>query len=88
MGVVEDLGDGLAKATLDAMTEIDDDRFYEKVGRVVGASSPTLQEAFMTSIRIRLAERRGQEFVAKALEAARTGAKAPDAPRDLSADGH
>jgi len=88
MGVVEDLGDGLAKATLDAMTEIDDDRFYEKVGRVVGASSPTLQEAFMTSIRIRLAERRGQEFVAKALEAARTGAKAPDAPRNLSADGH
>ena len=88
MGVVEDLGDGLAKATLDAMTEIDDDRFYEKVGRVVGASSPTLQEAFLTSIRIRLAERRGQEFVAKALEAARTGAEAPDAPRNLSADGH
>jgi hypothetical protein len=88
MGVVEDLGDGLAKATLEAMTEIDDDRFYEKVGRVVGASSPTLQEAFLTSIRIRLAERRGQEFVAKALEAARTGAEAPDAPRNLSADGH
>lgn len=88
MGVVEDLGDQLAKSTLEAMTEIDDDRFYEKVARVVGASSPTLQEAFMTSIRIRLAERRGQEFVAKALEAARTGGAAPDAPRNLSADGH
>ncbi|MFN3825227.1 MAG: hypothetical protein ACK4GW_02265 [Pseudorhodobacter sp.] len=88
MGVVEDLGDGLAKATLEAMTEIDDDRFYEKVSRIVGASSPTLQEAFLTSIRIRLAERRGQEFLAKALAAARSGEKAPDAPPDLSVGGH
>lgn len=88
MGVVEDLGDRLATATLEAMEHIDDDRFYEKVSRVVGASSPTLQEAFMTSIRIRLAEQRGQEFVAKALSAALTGAKAPEAPRNLSADGH
>ncbi|MBL4916341.1 hypothetical protein [Szabonella alba] len=88
MGVAEDLGDHLAQATLAAMDEIDDDRFYEKVGRIVGASSPTLQEAFMTSIRIRLAARRGQDFVVRALEAARSGAKAPDAPPDLSADGH
>ncbi len=88
MGVVEDLGDRLAQSTLEAMDEIDDDRFYEKVSRVVGASSPTLQEAFMTSIRIRLAARRGEDFVARALEAARSGAKAPDAPPDLSAGGH
>lgn len=73
MSVVEDLGDRLAQATLAAMREIGDDRFYEQVSREVGASSPTLQEAFMTSIRIRLAEQRGQDFVAKALAQARAG---------------
>lgn len=88
MSVAEELGDGLAKITLEAMEEIDDDRFYEKVSRIVGASSPTLQEAFLTSIRIRLAERRGLEFVAKSREAARSGAVAPDSPRDLSPDSH
>ncbi|MDN5787806.1 hypothetical protein [Pseudorhodobacter sp.] len=88
MSVAETLADGLAKATLDAMEFIDDDRFYEKVSRVIGGSSPTLQEAFMTSIRVRLAERRGQEFVAKALAAAKSGAAAPDAPKDMSVDGH
>ena len=88
MSLAEELGDALAKATLDAMEVIDDDRFYEKVSRVVGASSPTMQEAYLTAIRIRLAERRGREFLAQALEAARSGAAAPDAPKDLSAGGH
>ncbi len=88
MSVVEDLGDGLAKTTLEAMDHIDDDRFYEKVSRVIGASSPTLQEAFMTAIRVRLAERRGRDFVAKALAAAKSGTAAPDAPVDYGSGGH
>lgn len=88
MSVVEDLGDALAQTTLEAMAHIDDDRFYEQVSRVVGASSPTLQEAFLTAVRVRLAERRGREFVAKALAAAKAGTAAPDAPVDYSAGGH
>ena len=88
MSVVEDLGDALAQTTLEAMDHLDDDRFYEKVSRVVGASSPTLQEAFLTAIRVRLAERRGREFVVKALAAAKAGVAAPDAPVDYSAGGH
>jgi hypothetical protein len=70
MSVVEDLGDALAKQTLEAMEKIDDDRFYEKVGRVIESSSPTLLEAYMTSIRVRLADRRARAFVEKALAAA------------------
>lgn len=88
MSIVEELGDALAKTTLEAMDHIDDDRFYEKVSRVVGASSPTLQEAFLTAVRVRLAERRGREFVAKALAAAKSGEAAPDAPKDYSDGGH
>ena len=32
-----------------------------------------MQEAFMTSIRVRLAERRGREFLSQALKAKREG---------------
>lgn len=85
MGVVEDLGDKLALETLAAMEELGNDRFYMEVSRVLGAASPTLQEAFMTSIRIRMAAERGHVFLAATLKAKRDGGKAPDAPRDNSA---
>jgi hypothetical protein len=88
MSVVEDLGDALAKSTLEAMEHIDDDRFYEKVGRVIESSSPTLLEAYLTAIRVRLAERRGRAFLEKALAAAKSGTAAPEAPADYSAGGH
>jgi len=88
MSVIQDLGDTLAKDTLEAMETIDDDRFFEKVARVIEASSPTLLESFMTSIRVRLAERRARSFLDKALAAAKSGAAAPDAPKDYSAGGH
>lgn len=85
MSVVDDLADRLAMATLAAMDESGNDRFYVEVARVVGASSPTLQEAFMTSIRIRLAAIRGEKFVADTLKALREGGAAPEAPRDTAA---
>ncbi len=87
MSFIQDLADELAKDVLDSQAELGNDAFYEQVSRVLGAASPTLQEAYMTSIRIRLAERRGRDFLDKALKAKRDGGKAPDAPRDLSA-GH
>ena len=37
--------------------------FTNEVAKVLLAASPTMQEAFMTSIRVRLAERRGREFL-------------------------
>lgn len=84
MSFIQDLADRLAQDVLESQTELEDDTFYEKVGRVLLAASPTLQEAYMTSIRIRLAERRGRDFLVKAIKAKRDGAAAPDAPRDLS----
>lgn len=85
MGVVEDLGDELAVEALKAMEELGNDRFHNEVSRVVGASSPTLQEAFLTSMRIRMAADRGRKFIAATLKAKREGGEAPAAPRDTSA---
>ena len=85
---IQDLADNLARDVLEGSKVLDDPYFYEQVAKVVGASSPTLQEAFMTSIRIRLAERRGREFLGKALEAKKSGGKLPEAPREAEKGGH
>ncbi len=85
MGVIEDLADGLARDTMEAMQELGDDRYFYDVAKVIGASSPTLQEAFLTSMRIRLAEARGRRFLEATLKAKREGGKAPEAPREDAA---
>jgi hypothetical protein len=85
---IQSLADDLARDTLASQTELDDDRFWEQVARVIGAASPTLQDAYMTSIRIRLAERRGRDFLDKALAAKRSGAEVPAAPPAGEKGGH
>jgi hypothetical protein len=89
MATLQEMADQLADDVLSAEAELDDDRFYEKVAKVLMAASPTFQEAYMTSIRVRLAERRGREFLQKAL-AARRGEieEAPEAPVDFGGMGH
>ena len=89
MSVVQELADQLAADVLAAEPELEDDRFYEKVSRVLMAASPTFQEAFITSVRIRLAERRGRIFLEKAI-AAKRGLinEEPVAPVDMGGMGH
>ena len=79
--VLEELADKLAADTLKAMDALGDDRLYEAVAKVLGASSQTAEEAYLTSMRIRLAERRGRAFlndhVKKAMQALKEGQEAP-----------
>jgi hypothetical protein len=89
MSRLQDLADQLAEDVLAAEIELEDDRFYEKVSSVLLAASPTFQEAYMTAIRVRLAERRGRDFLEKALAARRgDGTPEPEAPLDLGNSGH
>jgi hypothetical protein len=89
MSTLQDMADQLADDVLAAEDELGDDRFYEKVAKVLMAASPTFQEAYMTSIRVRLAERRGREFLEKALAAKRGDIEeAPEAPVDFGGMGH
>lgn len=67
MGVLEDLADELARDALDAGDTLGEDEFFREVAKVLGASSTTLEETFLTSIRIRLAERRGRLFLNKTM---------------------
>ncbi|MCU0828038.1 MAG: hypothetical protein MUE52_11660 [Tabrizicola sp.] len=89
MSVIQDMADKLAADVLAAEVEIGDDRLYEKVAKVLMAASPTFQEAFMTSVRVRLAERRGREFLEQALAAKRGEIEEePVAPVDFGGMGH
>lgn len=62
MSLLDDLADDLAKDVMTAMDELGDDRLYEKIAKEIGAFSPSLQEAFLTSMRVRLAAKRGRRY--------------------------
>lgn len=65
MGVVEDLADALAVDALNAEKETGDDLLVDRVAEILGADSVTTQEAFLTAIRVRKADRRARVFLDK-----------------------
>ncbi len=87
MSVIEDMGDALAQQVIAAMAELGDDRFYDKVSKVLLDASPTMQEAFLTAFRVRVAEKRGRDFIEAALQAKREGREGPRVIMD-SGGGH
>jgi len=67
MGVVEDLADALAVDALNAEKETGDDLLVDRVAEILGADSVTTQEAFLTAIRVRKADRRARIYLDKKL---------------------
>lgn len=63
MGLTEDIADKLAQDVLAAEEEFDDESLVKKVSDLVGTSSSTMQEAFLTAIRVRRAEVRGRRIL-------------------------
>ncbi|AML52916.1 hypothetical protein AB9F29_02450 [Falsihalocynthiibacter sp. S25ZX9] len=75
MGVLDDLADELARDALDAGDRMGQNEYYREVAKVLSESSATLEETFLTSIRIRLAERRGRAFLTESLSDFAKGAR-------------
>jgi hypothetical protein len=67
MGTIEKLAEKLAVDTLKVQDAIGEDRFYMEVAQVLGAASQSLEEAFLTEMRVRLAERKARDFIAEKL---------------------
>lgn len=63
MGVTEDLADALARDTIAAMDKLKDETLIIEVAKQLAATSTTAEEAYLTSIRIRLAERRARNYL-------------------------
>ena len=77
MSVLDEMGDKLARDVIEAMEELGDERFFDKVSKVLLDASPTMQEAFLTAYRVRRAEQRGRAFIDAALKAKREGRDGP-----------
>jgi len=76
MGTLETLAAKLAEDTVKAMQETGNDRLYVEVGDVLGASSQSLEEAFLTEMRVRLSEATARRFLMAKVAEARGGPKA------------
>jgi hypothetical protein len=63
MPVVEELADNLAKDAIELAKKLGNDDVIYETAKVLVATSSTMEEAYMTSIRVRLAERRARRFL-------------------------
>jgi len=64
MQLLEVLADDLAREALAAAEVSGDTMIVDQVGEVLGASSQTLQEAYLTAVRVRRAEVRARALLA------------------------
>lgn len=80
-GTADKIASELADRTVAIMEKTGEDRLHYEVAKVLGSSSQTLEEAYLTEVRVRLAGKAANEFlkdkvksIAKALkdEAAKT----------------
>jgi len=77
--ILEKIADDLARTALRLEEELNDLDLVEKIARHIGTSSPTVEEAFRTAIRMRRAEASAVTFMA------RLGGKAAARPANLPA---
>ncbi|MEM6478984.1 MAG: hypothetical protein AAF841_09550 [Pseudomonadota bacterium] len=73
MSSVQKLAENLADDVLAAQDEIGNDRLFIEIGAVLLSSSQTLEEAFMTECRVRLAEKKARAALAAKLAEFRKG---------------
>ncbi len=72
MSIVDTLASKLAEDTIKAMDELGNDRLYMEVGDMLAASSQTLEEAYLTEVRVRVAERLARKFLVRKVKTFRS----------------
>ncbi|HBZ44338.1 MAG TPA: hypothetical protein DEO85_09855 [Maritimibacter sp.] len=65
MQLIEDVADNVAKEVLELVEKTGNLDIIEDVKNVIGTSSQTLEESYMTAVRVRRAEKRALELVAQ-----------------------
>ncbi|MCV2890109.1 hypothetical protein [Ruegeria aquimaris] len=77
-GTIESLAAKLAEDTMKVMDQTGEERLYVEVGKVLAAASQSLEEAYLTEVRVRLAERQARRFLIRRMNEL----KAAQAPKD------
>lgn len=75
MSTLQNIASKLADETMLAMRETGNDRLFTEIGDIIGASSQTLEEAYLTEVRIRLAAVQAQKFLKEKRSAAKIAAQ-------------
>lgn len=65
MSMIDDLGFRLADEVLAEAELSGDDKLVDRIAAMLGASSQSLEEAYLTGIRVRRAEARAKEMIAE-----------------------
>lgn len=65
MSLQDDVADRLAQEVLALVEQTGDEDIVEEVKKVIGTSSTTLEEAYMTAVRVRRAEGRALALLAR-----------------------
>jgi hypothetical protein len=67
MSTTQELANKLAEDCIAVQAETGNERLFMEVGQVIGEASQTLEEAFMTAVRTRMAEAKARAFLARRL---------------------
>jgi len=67
MGVTEDLADELARDVIRAIEATGDEDIIAEITKVLGASSQTAEEAFLTALRVRRANLKARALLMERL---------------------
>ncbi|HAW48498.1 MAG TPA: hypothetical protein DCX34_14915 [Roseovarius sp.] len=84
MGVTEDLADELARDVIKAIEATGDEDIVGEITKVLGASSQTAEEAFLTALRVRRANLKARAIL---MERLRRFKAEKDAATDTGAGG-
>jgi hypothetical protein len=77
MSTLERLAEALGADTMKAMEETGDDRLFMEIASVIGAASQTLEEAYLTDVRVRIAERKARAHLIQRVKQHRAAQKKP-----------
>lgn len=77
MANLDETADDLARLALEDEARTGDDKIVDRISEILGASSQTLQEAFLTQVRVRRAEKRARALLAERAKAAKTASATP-----------
>ncbi len=75
MGITEDPADAVSRDTIAVAEKLGHDNLIAEVSKVIGASSTTTQEAFMTTVRVRLSEKRAHAYLKERIKKGPVGPK-------------
>ena len=77
MNRMDDLADALALESLELEERTGNENLVARIGEALGSSSPTMEEIFLTAVRVRRAERRARRKLDEFRAAADPAALAP-----------